>query len=55
VPIFTVGELVGHSSSYMTSRYGNLADQVAADAPKRIGAALARSKPSAPTMNGASA
>jgi|SRR5208282_1564175 len=48
IPIHTVGELVGHSSAYMTSRYGHLCNRVAADAAQRIGAALAPTKPSAP-------
>ncbi len=41
VPIYTVGQLVGHSSAYMTSRYGHGDNKVAAEAAKLIGAGLA--------------
>jgi len=56
--IFAVGELVGHSSAYMTARYGHLDNRTAAEVAKRIGSGLAPTKPSAPIpaeTNGASA
>jgi integrase len=56
--IWAVGGLVGHSSSYMTSRYGHLSNEAASNAAKLIGGTLAQ-KPSAATIpaetNGASA
>ena len=54
VPIYTVGQLVGHSSAYMTSRYGHGDSRVAADAAKLIGGTLAP-KPSTAETNGAGA
>ncbi len=50
VPIYTVGQLVGHSSAYMTSRYGHGDNKVAADAARLIGAGLA---PTTANTNGA--
>ncbi len=52
VPIYTVGALVGHSSAFMTSRYGHTDNRVAADAAKLIGAGLAPTTTTANT-NGA--
>jgi len=53
IPLFTMSELVGHSTTTMTARYGHLASGAAEDAVKRIGRRLAPTKPSAPEMNGA--
>ena len=53
VPIYTVGQLVGHSSAYMTSRYGHGDNKVAAEAARLIGAGLAPSTSATLNTNGA--
>jgi integrase len=43
VPLATIGKLLGHVLPETTAKYAHLADEIVADAAKRISASLANS------------